>query len=109
MPPQQLLHLAAEKLDWEELPECISYRLYEHAKDLHRIALAPSLRSIRGRTFGRKVLCSIARTGDLIHKAFLQIDLPPLPTNAGQPVAWTRNIGHVILDEMNVGVGGTRW
>ena len=102
MPPQSLLHLAAEKLDWEELPDCISFRLYEHAKDLHRIALAPSLRRIRGRSdFGRKVSCLVARNGDFIHRAYLQLDLPPLTANAGQTVTWTRNIGHVILDEIS--------
>ena len=105
MPPQSLLHLAAEKLDWEELPECISYRLYEHAKSLHRIAFAPVLRSIRGRSdFGRKVSCLLARR-DLIGQAYMQIDLPPLTANVGQTVAWTRNIGHVILDEISPEIG----
>ena len=57
--------------------------------------------------FGRKISCLVARNGDLIHKAYLQIDLPTLTPNAGEQVAWTRNIGHVILDEVNVEVGGT--
>ena len=52
--------------------------------------------------FGRKVSCLVARNGDLIHKAYLQIDLPPLTANATKTVAWTRNIGHVILDEVSV-------
>lgn len=56
--------------------------------------------------FGRKVSCLVARNGDLIHKAYLQIDLPPLTANAGQTVAWTRQIGHVLLDEISVEIGG---
>lgn len=56
--------------------------------------------------FGRKVSCLVSRNGDLIHKAYLQIDLPALTSNAGQTVAWTRNIGHVILDEVSVEIGG---
>lgn len=56
--------------------------------------------------FGRKVSCLVARNGDLIHKAYIQIDLPALTPNASGTVAWTRNIGHVILDEVNVEVGG---
>ena len=56
--------------------------------------------------FGRKVSCLVARNGDLIHKAYLQIDLPPLTANAGKTVAWTRNIGHVILDEISIEIGG---
>jgi hypothetical protein len=57
--------------------------------------------------FGRKVSCLVARNGDLIHKAYLQIDLPTLTPNGGQTVAWTRNIGHVLLEEVNVEIGGT--
>jgi len=56
--------------------------------------------------FGRKVSCLVARNGDLIHKAYLQIDLPPLTANTGGTVAWTRQIGHVILDEISVEIGG---
>lgn len=57
--------------------------------------------------FGRKVSCLVARNGDLIHKAYLQIDLPPLTANAGQQVSWTRNIGHIILDEISIEIGGS--
>jgi len=56
--------------------------------------------------FGRKVSCLVARNGDLIHKAYLQIDLPALTSNTGRTVAWTRNIGHVLLDEISVEIGG---
>lgn len=57
--------------------------------------------------FGRKVSCLVARNGDLIHKAYLQVDLPTLTPNGGQTCAWTRNIGHVLLEEVNVEIGGT--
>jgi hypothetical protein len=56
--------------------------------------------------FGRRVTCLVSRNGDLIHKAYLQIDLPPLTANSGRTVAWTRNIGHVIIDEISVEIGG---
>jgi hypothetical protein len=56
--------------------------------------------------FGRKSTCLVARNGDLIHKAYLEIDLPPLTANTSQTVAWTRNIGHVIIDEVSVEIGG---
>jgi len=32
--------------------------------------------------------------------------LPPLTANAGRTVSWTRNIGHVIIDEISVEIGG---
>lgn len=56
--------------------------------------------------FSRKGSCLLQRSGDLVHKGYLQIDLPPLTANTGQQVAWTRNIGHVIIDEINVDIGG---
>jgi hypothetical protein len=57
--------------------------------------------------WGRKVSCLIARNGDLIHRAFLQIDLPSISPGAGLAVAWARNIGHVMIDEVSVEIGGT--
>ncbi|RKO89461.1 group II dsDNA virus coat/capsid protein [Blyttiomyces helicus] len=56
--------------------------------------------------FGRKVTCLVARNGDLIHKAYLEIDLPALTANSGETVAWTRNIGHVLISEISVEIGG---
>jgi hypothetical protein len=55
--------------------------------------------------FGRKVSCTVSRNGDLIHKVYLQVDLPALTMSAGT-VAWTRNIGHVIIDYVNIEIGG---
>ncbi|KAJ3360332.1 hypothetical protein GGF32_008493 [Allomyces javanicus] len=57
--------------------------------------------------FGRKISCLVARNGDLLHKAYLQIELPQLTANGNHTVAWTRNIGHVLLDEISVEIGGS--
>ncbi|KAJ3073852.1 hypothetical protein HK102_005924 [Quaeritorhiza haematococci] len=57
--------------------------------------------------FGRKVTCVVARNGDLVHKGYLQVTLPPLTANTGEEVAWTRNIGHVLIDEITVEIGGS--
>ncbi|ORZ29943.1 large eukaryotic DNA virus major capsid protein-domain-containing protein [Catenaria anguillulae PL171] len=57
--------------------------------------------------FGRKVSCLVARNGDLLHKAYLHIELPALTADNSQHVAWTRNIGHVLLDEISVEIGGS--
>jgi len=54
--------------------------------------------------FGRKVSCTVSRNGDLIHKVYLQVDLPALADTTG--VAWTNNIGHVLIDEVSVEIGG---
>ena len=46
MPVESLFHQAALQLDWEDLPECISYRLYEHAKAIHCNQFTPTLEMI---------------------------------------------------------------
>jgi hypothetical protein len=55
--------------------------------------------------FGKKVSCTVSRNGDLIHNVFLQVDLPAMSQTAGT-VAWTRNIGNVLIDEVSLLVGG---
>jgi hypothetical protein len=56
--------------------------------------------------FGKKVTSIIARNGDLIHKAFLQIELPELAVTGGGTVAWTKGVGHIMIDEVSVEIGG---
>lgn len=55
--------------------------------------------------FGRKVTATISRNGDLIHKMYLQVDLPAL---AGTGVRWADNIGHVLINSVEVEIGGQR-
>jgi hypothetical protein len=40
-----------------------------------------------------------------MHKVYLQVDLPALAKSGGT-VAWTRNIGHVLIDYVNIEIGG---
>lgn len=57
--------------------------------------------------FGRKVSCTVSRNGDLIHKVYLQVDLPAVTKDAGASYfAWTRNLGHVLIDEVSIEIGG---
>lgn len=55
--------------------------------------------------FGRKVVCQVQRNADLMHQVYLQVDLPALSQTSGT-VAWTRNIGHVLISEVSVKIGG---
>jgi len=55
--------------------------------------------------FGRKVSCTVSRNGDLIHKVYLQVDLPALSVGSGT-IAWAENIGHVLIDEVSIEIGG---
>lgn len=53
--------------------------------------------------FGRKVSCTVSRNGDLIHKVYLQVDLPAL---TGTNAVWVENIGHSLIDYVNIEIGG---
>lgn len=53
--------------------------------------------------FGRKVSCTVSRNGDLIWKTYLQVNLPAL---TGTGLSWTRNIGHALIDYVNIEIGG---
>ncbi len=55
--------------------------------------------------FGKKVSCTVSRNGDLIHKVYLQVDLPSVDPTGGN-FNWVENIGHVLIDEVSIEVGG---
>jgi len=56
--------------------------------------------------FGRKLTATISRNGDLISRTYLQVDLPVLTGSGTQ--AWTRSIGHVLIKEVELEIGGQR-
>jgi hypothetical protein len=56
--------------------------------------------------FGRKVSATISRNGDLIHKMYLQVELPVLTGSGNQ--SWIDYIGHHIIKEVEIEVGGAR-
>ena len=63
--------------------------------------------------FSRRVTCQISRNGDLITKMYLRLVLPSfaLDQPVGQPAkkwAWVNRVGHALLDNVELEVGGTR-
>lgn len=73
--------------------------------------------------FGRKVSATVSRNGDLIGPTYLQFTLPQLPvaategavldsmgltTDANPAVGWTNSIGHALINNVEVEVGGQR-
>lgn len=54
--------------------------------------------------FGRRVVASIPRNGDAIGEMHIQLDLPALTGTGTQ--AWTRNIGLVLIQQVDVVIGG---
>lgn len=57
--------------------------------------------------FGQRVTATISRNADLIWKVYLQMDLPAV-AKAGGTVAWTRNVGNVLISNVEVEIGGQR-
>lgn len=67
-------------------------------------AIEPIEQSFKGTiNFGQKVSCELSRNGDLIHKVYLHVELPSLNNTDS---AWVDNIGHVLINEVSVEVGG---
>jgi len=58
--------------------------------------------------FGKKVSCTVSRNGDLIHKVYLQVELPALNNTNGTTgsVKWVQKLGHAIIDEVSIEIGG---
>lgn len=57
--------------------------------------------------FGNKLTAKITRNGDLITKMYLRIILNSVnPQNKN--FAWVRRIGHAIINEVEVNIGGTK-
>ena len=49
--------------------------------------------------FGRKLNCTIAKNGDLIHKIYLIINLPKIDceTDSNNKFRWLNWIGHILI------------
>jgi hypothetical protein len=54
--------------------------------------------------FGRKVSCTVSRNGDLIHKVYLQADLPAL--GHASSINWYPYVGHNLIEEVSIEIGG---
>lgn len=52
----------------------------------------------------RKVSCTVSRNGDLIHKVYLQVDLPSL--SHATSINWYPYVGHNLIEEVSIEIGG---
>jgi hypothetical protein len=55
--------------------------------------------------FGKRVSCIIERYGDLLQHLMLEIELPAIGSS-GQNISWINSIGHHIIDEISIEIGG---
>jgi Major capsid protein N-terminus/Large eukaryotic DNA virus major capsid protein len=68
-------------------------------------------------TFGKKVVCSVSRNGDLINNTYLQVQLPQLsldllniPDGEQGPacLSWCNSIGHALIRNVEIEIGGQK-
>lgn len=60
--------------------------------------------------FGGKTKVVLGNYGDLVHQMFLEIQLPTLnafPDDGSYYVSWVNSIGHAIINNIEVKIGGT--
>ena len=57
-------------------------------------------------TFGNRITARIPRSGDLAYKMYLKVVLGQVNPSSSQ-FAWTRRIGHAIISQIDVEIGGT--
>ena len=58
--------------------------------------------------FGKKVSCTISRNGDLVHTVYLEVTLTALAQAGNGALSWITNLGHSLIDEVDVEIGGER-
>lgn len=69
-------------------------------------AVEPMEQTFQGAAdFGRTVTAQINRSADLITHMYVQIDLAA--TTTGQSYGYVKRLGHAIIDEVSVHIGGT--
>lgn len=58
--------------------------------------------------FGKRVSCIISKSGDLMHKVFVELTLPRVlqDTTNTYAYAWTQNIGFTIIKNVEIEIGG---
>lgn len=58
--------------------------------------------------FGKRVTCTISRNGDLIHKVYLQVELPSWTSAGAELGGWCDWVGHALIKNVEVEIGGQR-
>ncbi len=58
--------------------------------------------------FGRRASVCITRNGDLITKMYLLVKLERVVPSEGSKFAWVRRVGHALIKEVEVEIGGSR-
>jgi hypothetical protein len=60
-------------------------------------------------SWGKRVTATISRNGDLIHRMYLEVTLPPVQcTGASKCFRWVNYVGHVLIRQVEIEIGGQR-
>ncbi len=57
--------------------------------------------------FGKKIVCEISRSGDLLSSIIVEVDLPKLEGKRGKNLYWVDAIGHHLIKEVSIEIGET--
>jgi hypothetical protein len=58
--------------------------------------------------FGRRVQCTVSRSGDLIYRTYLQITLPSITQQHAKQARWLDFPGEQIINQVEIEIGGQR-
>ena len=58
--------------------------------------------------WGKKVSCTVSRNGDLIHRVYVQVDLPKLDGTEDGIAGYEDDLGHKLIASVECEVGGQR-
>ncbi len=58
--------------------------------------------------WGKKVVCTVSRNGDLIHRIYLQVGLPAITAQTSDYARWVNWVGHALIKNVEVEIGGQR-
>lgn len=58
--------------------------------------------------WGRRLVIPLPRSGDLFVSGYIHVDLPALTANAGSTVAWVRHLGHALIKNIALEIGGNK-
>lgn len=56
--------------------------------------------------FGKKVTATLSRNGDLVHRIWLHVTLPPVVVPVGASFRWLNWLGHVLIQWVELDIGG---
>jgi hypothetical protein len=102
----QLVAYGAQDIYLTGNPQITFFKVvYRRHTNFSMEAIAQTFSGSQG--FGSKVTATVARNGDLVHKMYLEFD-PRALLNNGNIGSLTANVGHTLINEVDLEIGGQR-